>query len=418
MKKIVLSTIGIMSLFVINLSALNMNQAVDLAKTNNNVIKEYMYKIKESSEVLKSSKSSYKPKLNLDYSYDSKNNPKAGEDKHDSAFNATLTYNLFNGFSDKYNIKSASSNLELSKYEYKALKLDIVLLTKTNYIQYLKDEKNTNVQKIAVKNLQKQYDDAKNFFEQGVNVTLNSLLEVEIALLQAKQVFLSSQSSQKISKRVLFNTIGIILNEKIQDISINKVSSFDTNTFSEEQLENRSEIIVLRKYKQYLQYSIKSLNGNYYPKLDVQLQHKEYGNNFSLNKKDGSAKPQNIATFTASWNLYNGGADKSSQAINKQKLNQVSSQIEELKLTLILQYENAKEQYDLANKSLEISNKTLVQAKVNYELVWNSFKEGVVTSKDLLDANYLLTQALGNNYNASYEKVLAQANLERIFEIE
>ena len=415
MRKIIISTFAAISILSVSVSALSIDEAVQTALDNNNKLKEQIFKIKEYNENVAGAKTAYNPTFDLDYSYDTKDDERSTQTKHDSTFNATLSYNLFNGFSDKYNIKSAQKSLLSTKYSYEAVKHDIVLKTKEDFIDYLKNRRNTIVQQNAVKLFQKQYDDSKNFYEQGVRVALNNLLEVEIELLQAKQKLLKSKSSQKIAKEQLFNTIGIKGDRSIDEVEIvNNENILDT--FDAQNLLNRNEIKALQTYKESLLNSRKSIKGNYYPKVDATLAHQRYGDEISLNEKDGSYEPQNIGTVTVSWNLFNGGKDKSDMVIFRHQINQVNAQIDDLKLQIDLQYTDAKEQYILTSENLEISNKALEQSRVNYEIVDNRFKEGVSTSKDLIDANYLLTQAQENYYSAYYDKIFAIATLERVFE--
>ena len=60
----------------------------------------------------------------------------------------------------------------------------------------------------------------------------------------------------------------------------------------------------------------------------------------------------------------------------------------------------------------------MIQATENYEIVKNRFNEGIATTTDLTDANYLLTQSKQGYNKAYFDKYLAIATLDRIFEIE
>ena len=49
----------------------------------------------------------------------------------------------------------------------------------------------------------------------------------------------------------------------------------------------------------------------------------------------------------------------------------------------------------------------MTQAKENYNIVKSRFDEGVSSSTDLIDANYLLTQAKQNFYKAYFDKYIS-----------
>ena len=78
--------------------------------------------------------------------------------------------------------------------------------------------------------------------------------------------------------------------------------------------------------------------------------------------------------------------------------------------------ENAKSNLKVANENLETSKLALLQANENYAIVKNRFDEGISTSTDLTDANYLLTQAKQGYNRAYFDKYLAISTLDRIFE--
>ena len=120
--------------------------------------------------------------------------------------------------------------------------------------------------------------------------------------------------------------------------------------------------------------------------------------------------------MTATWNLYNGGYDSSMTTIYKTKYLSSKSQLEKTKLDIKLQYENAKSNLEVAIDNLETSKLALLQAQENYAIVKNRFDEGISTSTDLTDANYLLTQAKQGFNRAYFDKYLAISTLDRIME--
>ncbi len=406
----------ISAIFTINSFALNINEAIEYSLANNYMVKEKQAIVLENKELLESSKSLYKPKLDLKYTVDNKFETNEGENKNDSEVNIDLTYNLFNGFSDEKTVKNIKNNLKITEYNYKSIKYNIILKTKQDFIYYLQSQKNTLVQRSALKLFQKQYNDAKYFYDNGVNITLNNLLEVEISLLESKKLLKEAISTEKIAKQRLFNTMGIKTKDKIDDILLKEEEY--SKYLNQENIFNTVELSALNELKNTLTNEKDAIKGNYYPKIDTTLQHKRYGDSLSLNERGGSSKAQNIALLQISWNLYNGNKDKSNILAYKHKINQVNYQIEQLKQDLILNHTESKELLILAIENLKILKKSLNQAKVNYEIVSNSFKEGIVTSKDLIDANYLLSKSQASYHDAYYSNLLAIATLERLLEID
>ena len=159
----------------------------------------------------------------------------------------------------------------------------------------------------------------------------------------------------------------------------------------------------------------KSAKSGYYPKVDASISQNRYYDELSKkieNKEDN----QNIANVTATWNLYNGGYDSSLITIYKTKYLSSKAQLEKTKLDIKLQFENAKSNLQVANENLETSKLALLQANENYAIVKNRFDEGISTSTDLTDANYLLTQAKQGFNRAYFDKFIAISTLDRIVE--
>ena len=60
----------------------------------------------------------------------------------------------------------------------------------------------------------------------------------------------------------------------------------------------------------------KSSRSAYYPKINASLSHNKYYEDINTNED------QNIASLSASWNLFNGGFDKSKTTIYKTRFKQ------------------------------------------------------------------------------------------------
>ena len=74
--------IGISLITCINLFALDINSAVDTAIENNYGLKQQQYVLDESELNLKSSFSGYKPKVDLKYNYNDRDNIISGQIKN------------------------------------------------------------------------------------------------------------------------------------------------------------------------------------------------------------------------------------------------------------------------------------------------------------------------------------------------
>ena len=413
MKKMKLLTLSLTAFLAVNLNALSLDEAVSIALKNNFEIQGKNYDYLESLENINSVNSNNLPKLDAVYGFTNTDKPNIGYESDEAVASIALSYNLFNGFKD-ISLKESSKYLSLSsQHGLNATKQDIVLNTKTAYINYLDKKNALETYNSAYILFQEQYEDSKHRYEQGL-IAKNDLLQVQVNMSNAKQNVVKAQGDLKVAKHKLSNILGgmDLSKEKIEDLDEKSLQSF---TYNEELLENRSEIQALLLNLKSIKELEKSTNSGYYPKIDATVSHNKYFDELSKKVED-KQENQNIAKINATWNLYNGGYDSSQNAIYKTKYLSATSLLNKTKLDIKLQYENAKSNLQVSSENLETSKLALLQAQENYAIVKNRFLEGISTSTDLTDANYLLTQAKQGYNRAYFDKYLAISTLDRIFE--
>ncbi|NQY24214.1 MAG: TolC family protein [Campylobacteraceae bacterium] len=403
-----------LSISILSLSALSIEEAVNTALLNNQDILVKNLEYKQKQENTRANKAGFLPTFDLSYSYLHRNKLLVNQTKDDSSGAATLSYNLFNGFKSSNTLQSAIEDEKASSYLLKAKKQDIILSTKSAYISYLNLAKQLETYISAFELFEKQYNDSNSKFEQGL-LAKNDLLKIHINMLDAKQNVVKTKADLKTSKDRLSNIMGgkDLRNEGIEEL---KDKDDSLNIYAETLLENRSEIKALlhniKAYKNILEVN----KATYYPKIDASYSFNKYGDSFSLGGRDGYPSSQNIANLSATWNLYNGGKDESTIKIARMKIRETMLSLEKLRLDIKLQYSEAVSTLDVAVESLVISKLALSQAFTNYTIVSNRFNEGVSSTTDLIDANYLLSQAKQRFYGAFYSKFLAYASLDRVTE--
>lgn len=412
MKKNILKLVPLLFIGV-NIYALDINEAVQTALLNNNSLKKQQYIYDESKINVDIARSSYQPKLDLSYTYNA-NKEDIGSGKDNSNASAVLSYNLFNGLKDKYNLQSSKEQSKMSMYNYQASKNDLIFSVKQNYITYLKSLKNIDTQNNAYKLLEQQYKDSNNRFNQGL-LARNDLLQVNAQMLQAKQNLARAIADSKISRYKLKNILGGDLDssENIKDLAKQEIKIEDYN---EDELSTRSEIKALKLSIDSIKSQKNANKSNFMPSADLSLGYTKYGDDAFLDTDASSVDDQQTATINLKWNLFNGGKDSSQNIIYKKRLMQVNEDLAELKLSIKLQYENAIEEFNVSKLNYETAKVSLEQSNENYKIVNNRFKEGLSSSTDLINANFLLSSAKQSFDDAYYDRFLAKSSLDRIFE--
>jgi len=402
------------SLVVTNLFAISLDEVLNISLEKNLDIAISNYEYKESKEDYDKTKSAFLPKVDLSYSYNNRDKLIPTQIEEDSTASASISYNLFNGFKDFTNLYSSRYVKDASRYYYKAKKQDILLDTKKAYVDYLNKRKNLQTQEDAYKLFERQYIDAKNQLTQGL-ISRNDLLKVEVNMLNSKQNVIQAKGDLNISSYNLSNILGgyDLSNEKLDELSINEQKAFD---YDISLLENRSEIKASElNLKSIKEQSFGSKNA-FMPKVDASVSYNQYGDDENIGGRVNYPDTQELINVTASWNLYNGNNDYSEIIKKKIEVKKAHANLEKVRLSLKLQYQNALSSLNVSKANFETSTLALKQAKENYEIVKNRFYEGLSDNTDLIDANYLLSSAKQNYYKAYYDKFISVETLNRVLE--
>lgn len=321
--------------------------------------------------------------------------------------NISLRYNLFKGFSDYYNTKSALASQYAQQHKLEAIKQDVVLSIKTAYIALLQQKQQLFVSAESIKLLEQQLKETQDFFDVGL-VPKNDVLTVLVSLSNAKQTYLAAKSNLAYLQKSLERYAG-------RNIEVNQLEEikFDMPKLTLEELESlmlkqRSELKALQETQNAQQHKVSSTKGGFLPNIDI-IGEQSIG---LTNKQE-----QTSGRIEMSLNLFNGFATHYNTQKEKATFLSLSAQMANLKQELSLQLFNAYEAYTLALSAFNVAKESLIQAEENYRIVSNRYKERIETTSNLLDAELLLTQARTNVVINQYGISLAIAQIMRIVEI-
>jgi outer membrane protein TolC len=419
MMKNILLTTAIILTFSMNAFALTMQQAVSSALDNSFLLKQYKSTTKQSMYNAKASKSAYMPSLSASYSYADSNRKTAYPygDKSSQA-SISLSYNLFNGLSDLYTIKSASAKAKADKYMENATKADIVRDVQKAYLDVLKSIKEIEVAKEAVELLEKQYKDAKVAFKVGTQAK-NEMLKVEVETASIKQEQLQAQSALVIAVQNLSYLMGVELatTENFVDVE----EQIETTQPDRKQLlvatvKNRSEIKYIHQLIKSAMYDKKSIRGGYMPKIDISATYNSYGDDTNPSNRNYTYDTENVIGATATWSIFDGFSKSNRIKAAAENKNALINKLRDTEKSLTLQMDNAIENLKLAKASLGVAKKSVISAEENYRITHSQYKQSVATNTDLLDARYMLTRAKSDYNTALYNLYKAIADIDRVTE--
>lgn len=181
-------------------------------------------------------------------------------------------------------------------------------------------------------------------------------------------------------------------------------------------IDNRSEIKVLEKQKELLQYNKKATEAALYPTVGLQGQYGWYGvgSKFPLtNGLNNGVNWSDFASIGLNLNIpiFTGGATKSRIQQAEIDILDVQQDIENTKLSLDLDYKNAVTNIENAIINLNSMKDNVALAEKVQKNTQSNYQYGLANLTELLDADNALTQAKQNYANALLDYKQAEIQL-------
>ncbi len=328
---------------------------------------------------------------------------------------ATITQQIFSGFSLINQYKIASLGHDISKINEKLQRQDVILQAKAAYFTLLKTQKLRDVAEQTVKQISAQKEVAKNFYEVGMS-PLNDFLQADVELANAKQDLIVA-SNDLITAKSDFNTrLRRPINAQVQLEDILSYTAFGIKLDECQQSaeKNRLELKLSDLEIRLADKEVDLAKKDFFPSVDLQGTYFKEGTEPHVDGGTGIFDPEGwILSATASWDFWEWG--KKSYGV-KEKLARWE-QAKQRKTELLDQIRLEVKRAYLKNLETEINiitiQKAIAQAKENLRINQERFKEQVATTTDVLDAQTLLAETMTRYYTALYDFKISKAALYR-----
>ena len=335
-------------------------------------------------------------------------------------FRATVDQPVFTGFSLLTQYEISDLNLDIANLEESKTRRDLIFEVKQAYFQLLQGEKLEKVARQEVANLKAQAVVAKNFYEVGMTPK-NDLLEAEVALANAEQNLVVRQNEVVLAKS-RFNTI---LRRPIDNpVWVEDVLAYEPFAKAYEDcvstaLKQRVEIQLADKEVMVAQKDVKLAKGDYYPTVGLQGNYYKRGDDPSLDGGPGIYdKEEWDLMAAASWTFWEWGKTHYDVSEKKRRLSQAKLRRLQVEDDIRQDLKRAYVVLKAAEKNISTAEKAVEQAKENFRMNEERYKEQVATTNDVLDAQTLLTETETKYFNTLSAYNIAKAGLHRAMGIE
>ncbi|NMH24019.1 TolC family protein [Flavobacterium solisilvae] len=312
-------------------------------------------------------------------------------------------------------LKAAKSTREFYQINAQLTEEQVVEKVANAYYQVYVTRQNLNVLDNNLKNTTKVKDIIKGQFENG----LAKKIDLDRTLVRISNINTQRQqtlNAVQLQENALKFLMGMPLETKI---SIPETEFEVTATALSAQMPDatkRTEYLLLKKNEQLLEYQKKSVQAAYYPTLSLTGSYNYIGQGPEMpwfKKPADGVYWSDFAAIGLNLNvpIFTGFGTRAKVRQAENKLQSIKVDLEETKLALDFEYENAKTQID--NSIISINNQK-ENAKLAQEVLTNTnnnYIQGLASLTDLLDAENEWVVAQNNYTTALLDYKLAEIQL-------
>lgn len=303
-----------------------------------------------------------------------------------------------------YNKRIKSQQNSLQKIELEIYKRELVKEIKIAYYKYLQSVEGVKIYEEALKLVKENQRVNQSLFKNDkINRTAvlrsdNEVIRIQANLETAKQTSRNAQA--------YFN---FLLNEKLDaTIETDQIETLPGD-WGADNTQNREEIKKLNQVKELNETVGKLTKSYWFPTLSGFADFGFQDFDFEVNKDSRYY----FAGLGLQWNIFSGNKNKFKLKQVEQDTQKISSQIDNVKQQLLLQYQISQNNLKSALEQFNANKNQKVAAKKYNEDITKLYKEGQAIYIELLDSqNQWVNTQLSTNI-ALYNSWIAYAELER-----
>jgi len=407
---------------------LSLAGAVEAAIEANLELKQSRQQINAAEANKKIQRSNLLPTFSTDYRY-TRNDEQAGGAfaggfsgtlRNEYSLSAQVTQPVFEGFSLVNRYEIADLNIAVADLNQRTTLLEVIFQTKRTYFNVLKNQKLVLVALDSVKLLEAQVDVARNFYEVGMT-PLNDLLQVQVELANAKQDLAVAQNDLDIAESE-FNVIlrrPVNAPVRLVDITDYQPLMRELDYFLLLAEQNRFDIRVAELQIEIAEKQVNVARRGYYPAVNLEGTWFRRGANWDLSDQEDFFDPDGwTIAGVATWNFWEWGRTAYDEKEKTHLLAQARIEKQRTLDAARLEVERSFLTARQSEKNIVTVETAIEQARENWRITQERFKEQVATSTDLLVAQNLLVRTQNNYFNALYDFKIAKAALQRAVNLE
>lgn len=306
-------------------------------------------------------------------------------------------------------VKINRENVAASEQDLQTVRQNVVLNVKQTYYGVLQSLALIKVAQETLTQNQERLTQAQGFYQAGTRSKID-VTKAEVDLANAQLALIRTKNSYQVARANLNNAIG--LHQGLQ-FSIDENFDFAPKPISLDEIlqaafDQRPEMLQFKARQRSQEAAIELARAGHYPTLSGNVSNTwrtdEVPNDLAWDWSIGA-----VLTIP----IFSGFSTQSQIAEAKALLRNLTAQEETLRQDIRLEAEEAYLNFNEALQRIAVTQKTLDQAKENYDLASGRYQVGIGQPLEINDAEVLLANARANHINALYDFKAAEARIEK-----
>ena len=393
---------------------MTLDKCIELALGNNPQINAAFHDILASDARIKQVWANYFPQLSWQTGY-----TKIKQLQLSDALGRNLTFNYYilgqvTLQQMLYDFGVTQNQATIKRLDYEAYKTtlsatinDVIYQTKDAYFNLLFAFENRRVAEDTVKKFEMFYNQAKAFYEIGMNPKVDVTI-AEVNLSNAKLQLIQADNAVNLAVAKLNNVMGVPFIDKYNVQERLKYQPVDVtfNKSVEIARDARPELKLAELKVESANQTMKLVKKSYFPTLSVEGQYQRGGKSWNSNYGYNIGGYLNFPTINGM--LIKNEIKEARYLYDKEIANAKNTQN-----LIYLEIQNAYLTLEEKKNQMPVAILGVKQAKENYELSYGRYRVGEASPTELKDAQINYQQAQLTYYNALYQYNSSKAALEK-----
>jgi outer membrane protein TolC len=322
---------------------------------------------------------------------------------------ATLTVPIFTSGRISGSIAAAEARSKGAGATAVGAEADTKLAVADAYVGVLRAQKALAVAQSNVASLESVAHDVESMFEREL-VPKNDLLAVQVALADARQVRLRADNGLEIARARYNRHLGEPMDRPVELAEVLPVPAelpAGIDALIEQALRQRTELAALDQQSQAYHAMAKAERSRVLPQLSLVGGYNYLENQFLDDEEFLSAG------IGVQWALFDGGQTRKRAAALDRTGRATEDQRRDVESLIALQVRQAWLGVAESQERMKVSATAVEQAEENLRIAREQYGSGLGTQTQLLQAEALRVNALGNRDNATLDASLARLRLAR-----